>query len=662
MLIKTLVLTNYRVYFGRHEFDLCPRSRYGRVRPIVLFGGLNGAGKTSILSGVRLALYGRASVGQRASQRQYEEHLKESLHRSKRSPHQPKAASVELTFSYAKLGVESQFHVTRSWEVKNDKVKEHLRILENGEVIKGLNQEQAQSFLNELIPIGLSDLFFFDGEKIAQLADNTGGVVLEHSIKNLLGLDIVERLAGDLTVLNRQLVKSTSKGDLEKSIKDEESSLNEVRRRIEKAQQEITIKASLLAEKKQQAAQIHALLNQRGAHFSTSRKDLERELDNLNAERENLSQQATTLLSDATPFALAEDFCERLAVQVEKDLARIGAVQQSHSLHKTLDGLIKGLKDKLDAASLKTVESEINSLWKVQDAAPVLVHDLTPRQAAKVFSTIAVSKQQSQTLLTLFNQIEAIEIRADEIIAALSRAPDDALIREDFDNLQIVQKDIGRIEAELTALRSNAKALAVNALEIAKKLDKLFFEASKTSDQRRVLDYIGSTNHLLAEFVTLTATKKIRELEDQFTKCFSRLARKDDLALMISIDPKSYNVTLQSEDGRKIGKEEISAGEKQIFAISMLEALAKTSGRQLPMIVDTPLGRLDSKHRQKLVEAYFPQATHQMIILSTDTEVDENFYRALSPEISRAYKLEYSSKLGSTQVEEGYFWRTRQAG
>jgi DNA sulfur modification protein DndD len=80
------------------------------------------------------------------------------------------------------------------------------------------------------------------------------------------------------------------------------------------------------------------------------------------------------------------------------------------------------------------------------------------------------------------------------------------------------------------------------------------------------------------------------------------------------------------------------------------------------MIVDTPLGRLDSMHRAKLIEGYFPRASHQMIILSTDTEVDEEFYQALSPEISRAYRLEYNTESGSTEVVEGYFWQQRKAG
>ena len=88
-----------------------------------------------------------------------------------------------------------------------------------------------------------------------------------------------------------------------------------------------------------------------------------------------------------------------------------------------------------------------------------------------------------------------------------------------------------------------------------------------------------------------------------------------------------------------------------------MEALTRTSRRKLPVIIDTPLGRLDSKHRKKLVESYFPSASHQVIILSTDTEVDEQFFSDLSPETSHAYELIFDDQERCSFAEPGYFWR-----
>ena len=267
----------------------------------------------------------------------------------------------------------------------------------------------------------------------------------------------------------------------------------------------------------------------------------------------------------------------------------------------------------------------------------------------------------SKEVSTLFTSLEKIEAALDEIGASLARAPDDSLIATDFENLQKLQQKLGRLDAEIDTLRKSGKETANEAVDVARRLDRLYETAAKLSDQKRILDYINNANGLLNDYVDQTAKAKIQDLEVQFTECFAKLARKEDLELQIRIDPQTFHVSLLSSKGRGIAKDELSAGEKQIFAIAVLEALAKTSGRQLPMIVDTPLGRLDSEHRTKLIEGYFPTASHQMIVLSTDTEVDEAFYTALSPDISRAYKLEYDPRAGATRVREGYFWQEQEA-
>jgi DNA sulfur modification protein DndD len=154
---------------------------------------------------------------------------------------------------------------------------------------------------------------------------------------------------------------------------------------------------------------------------------------------------------------------------------------------------------------------------------------------------------------------------------------------------------------------------------------------------------------------------KVKDLEREFVSSFERLARKEDIKLSARINPKSFSVEIIRDKNHLVDKNELSAGEKQIYAISILEALARTSGRKLPIIIDTPLGRLDSKHRNKLIRNYFPNASHQVIILSTDTEVDEDFYSELSKSISHAYRLDYDPATASTVAKEGYFWKNEPA-
>jgi DNA sulfur modification protein DndD len=150
--------------------------------------------------------------------------------------------------------------------------------------------------------------------------------------------------------------------------------------------------------------------------------------------------------------------------------------------------------------------------------------------------------------------------------------------------------------------------------------------------------------------------RKLKQVDVELTNCLNQLSRKR-LKRLVSIHPHSFQVTIRDDHDRAVSKEELSAGEKQIYAISVLWALGKVSGRPLPIIIDTPLARLDRDHRALLGTRYFPYASHQVIVLSTDTEIDNDFVPLLGDSVARSYELCFDSATQSTQVTEGYFAR-----
>src|SRR5262249_9497137 len=160
----------------------------------------------------------------------------------------------------------------------------------------------------------------------------------------------------------------------------------------------------------------------------------------------------------------------------------------------------------------------------------------------------------------------------------------------------------------------------------------------------------------LKQYLLAVTELKLRQLEQEVTQCFGAICRKGDLVQQIRIDPKSFEIALLDSHGHAIPKERLSAGEKQVFAVALLWALGRTSGRPLPVIIDTPLARLDSDHRRLLVERYLPSASHQVLVLSTDTEVDEAAFAALEPAVSHAYHLRYDHAERFTTADGGYFW------
>ena len=143
---------------------------------------------------------------------------------------------------------------------------------------------------------------------------------------------------------------------------------------------------------------------------------------------------------------------------------------------------------------------------------------------------------------------------------------------------------------------------------------------------------------------------------ETITESFRFRLRKRTLVERILIDPTAFAVTLYDATGTVLPRHRLSEGEKQIFAISILWGLARASSRPLPAVIDTPMARLDATHRLHLVDRYFPKASHQVVILSTDTEVDKNYYERLRPNMARAYHLDYDEKERVTVGREGYFW------
>ena len=123
----------------------------------------------------------------------------------------------------------------------------------------------------------------------------------------------------------------------------------------------------------------------------------------------------------------------------------------------------------------------------------------------------------------------------------------------------------------------------------------------------------------------------------------------------IVIDNDTYIIKALDGNKNEVSLEDLSAGERQLLAISILWTLSDISKINVPVVIDTPLGRLDSKHREQLITKYFPQAGSQTIILSTDEEIIGKYYKSLKPYIGNEY-LCFENKQNKTgNIKKGYF-------
>lgn len=665
MIFESLTITDFRVFQGRHSFDLNPRYKWKQRQPIILFGGLNGAGKTSILTAVRVALYGRQALGYGTSQKSYEEFLANNIHRSRNTIIQTKSACIELAFNYAHMGIQSHYRIIRNWTQSGKKIIESLSIFQDEKKIDNLSYDQCQGFLNELVPIGVSELFFFDGEKISELAEDTSGASLSDAIKKLLGLDLIEQLNADLSIMLRNQDKATSIDAKKTEIVTLEKQLldMEIMAKNETAAYSETrinwTEASAVADK------LSSSLNESGGAWASSREHELTKSSVLSTKKTILENNIRELLAGSFPFSFGKEIINKALSQLDNEKELKSHNQSIEILSKFNKSILRKVSKETNKKTFEIVTGLINhEMEQLKSKAPEasLIHDISDTQYSGIYQILNETLTSDKKEITnLVSELSLINEELDNLGKNIARAPDESSLASKFAEIKKYQGKVNQLQVKMEIHRENAKQYLRQAIDITKKLGKAHQAINENSDNTQTYRYISSAKAFLTDFNQKASKQKIQDLEQEFIKTFKRLARKDDISIRASINPKDYKVTLVNDTNEIISKDELSAGEKQIYAISILEALARTSGRKLPIIIDTPLGRLDSKHRTNLINNYFPYASQQVIILSTDTEVDEEFYQSLYKHISHAFQLDYDSESGSTFAKEGYFWRKSEA-
>jgi DNA sulfur modification protein DndD len=645
MIISSLNLENFRVFKGNHRINLGPNKN----QPIVLFGGLNGAGKTSILTAVKLALFGKASLKGNITSKIYSDYLEDQINRGDGNLN---SASVALEFDYTKLGKLYRYQIMRSWALKDEKIKESLVIYENDKELSELNISQAQSFIFDLIPLGVADLFFFDGEKIKEMADDEDGIILIDALKKLVGVDLVEKAAFDTGVVLRKSKKMGGSKEDQKLIDRLESELRDTEEKIESLTSDygnshLPYEAEL-AIKLRKAKQ---KLDESGGAWSRSRDELIAEQGTISAEKKELESKMLEMMRGDIIFASAPTFVKKLLLQLKKDLL----VSKSKDFNDQIDKKISDLKVN-DSSLLSLVEQLKN---KDIDSAR---HQVSSYQFSEAEKSINQSSQSKNDLLTTLEKYENIETKLDNLGLNISRAPDESELKAIFSSINAIELDIEKANYKKIELKREIKEHLNIAIKLTYDLDKAYAKLKSDED---IIKIDSTGNKVIKAMEKLSKnliTDKISELELEFNRVFQRLTRKKDMAHQVRINPENFKIELIDKLGKIVNKKRISSGEKQIYAFSMLESLGKVSGRALPFIVDTPLGRLDSNHRTRLVENFFPKIGEQVIVLSTDTEVDSEFYEALAPHIGKSYEIVYNESEGSSSVDSGYFWSKQKEG
>ncbi|NNH79419.1 DNA sulfur modification protein DndD [Acinetobacter sp. ANC 5380] len=650
MIIKSLILDNVGLYSQRTEFSLEPKKSSITNRPIILIGGRNGAGKTTFLDSVRLALYGKRALGLGVSNKEYQQYLLGKTNQN----HLERTSSVELNFVYTEGSIPAEFKVCRSWAIGSDgQVRENLDLQKNGETVTSVPKQEWENFLLELIPIGVSQLFFFDGEKIQDIAEDNN-VALSDAIKNLLGIDLIEKLRLDLhSYLTRNKSDDAGQSDVEiltqqlDQLKAQESSVNNEYAQLKFEHQ------TLLKNIEQKRLRFVS----EGGAIALEYDQLKAKLSQLNKDINVCKQELINLANGLLPFLFAPKLISKYTKHLEGSSADQSSSRQF--IEQTL-------------ASFHNSSIQKKELWKedhwenlneflasyfnaqTQLSSHVAFGELTePKQSlAQLLSIDSEVKKHVQALYERFTHLNQEKEATEFSIARAENAEDSNAY---LDELLQKERKLGELDLILNQKDEDRRKLSWEVVTAERNLKASSEAVAEFELQNHKNSLAAKGIKALIDFETALLEQKITQVRQNFVEIFNSLLRKRNFITDLQIDAKTFNTRLIKANGQMVEKSALSAGEKQIYAIAMLWSLAKTSGRHLPMIVDTPLGRLDREHRDNLMKFYFPHVSHQVIILSTDTEIDDLYVNQLDEFISESYLLEYNHELASTQALPGYF-------
>jgi DNA sulfur modification protein DndD len=656
VILETLMIENVGVYAGRQEADLAPLPG----KPVILFGGLNGGGKTTILEGLQLAFYGaKARLASRGATA-YKDYLREAIHRG---ADVSEGASITVRFRRIVEGETRQYEVRRAWRIGAKGLEETLQVWCDGEP-DALLTENWGDYIEGYLPSGIAHLFFFDGEQIKELAEGEHAAeILGTAIQTLLGLDIVDRLESDLKVLERRKRAEAMTSEAAQELARLQEEMKRADGEQEAAMHELgqlTNEAGALAKNLRQTEE---LFKREGGDTYAQRHTIEEELRSMEREHAALDARLRELASGPAPLLLLET----ALADLEQTLHRDAEIKTARLMLDTLvvrdQQLLAALNkqdvpalqrrkvaewmagDRQNKEALSAQKPKLNADSKLTFEVGHLRSTVLPRTRQEIGDEVAKLNRMDEALATAQAKLERVP--AAEAVAKLQQALDKARAEH-----QAKMVERAAVELRVAASQRHKEHLERQMAQLGfEDVDERF----ALEDRHRLLKHAEKVRGTLAKFRTAIIRKHTSRLESLILESFQQLLRKSRLVTALRIDPETFAVTLTGSDGQPLPFNRLSAGERQLLATSLLWGLARASGRPIPTIIDTPLGRLDSSHRHHLVERYFPVASHQVILLSTDEEIAEGYHDGIRPYVARQYLLMHDEKLSRTSIEPGYF-------
>lgn len=659
MKLTELKLKNFGVFRGENVIDLFTD---GEDKTIVLLGGRNGAGKTTILEAILLALYGKRSPGVRRQASSYEKFLRGIVSKGEET-----GAGVRLSIEGLPGYYGEIVELARAWTSQKNGVHETFQVFVNGWVDDVLTQRWAEH-IERVAPVSVSNLFFFDGERIENFADPLKAAeAIENSLESLLGLNEVVQLRRDLSVFRQKRLASDTTGDQRKAL---EADYAEVER-LQRVHEEQRHTQALLHDKQgytqRELERVKARFEKAGGDLYEQRELLRRDLDNAAEFKEKAFARLLSLAVSGTgPLASVRDLLQRAHQRKQREKDRTEECFAAHALRRREDDILSAVSERIgiNGDSAEQLRSVLRQAFETNGESNGF---LSEESLGAVFATtyeLSVSSRAAEQkaeafaeTIAVYRQATAEYTRAEALVESI---PSDTEIASLLAQLNDAERCLSEIERDLSGL-DDAMERTKNELGQArdryrKTTEKIVEHSVSSLEAKRVLSVSQEAEGTLQRIEAKLKRRLLRRLEQEILDKAALLLSKRDLIRNVVINNETYVPEIYNIKNERVELWDLSAGERQLFALSMLWSFATIANVDLPLVIDTPLGRLDRTHRHHFAERFLPVASHQTLVLSTDQEIHGELFDIVRPHVSAAYTLVNDEDNGGSAVYDGYLF------
>jgi len=661
MIFKSITICNLFSYYGAVKFDFRPPET---EKNVILISGRNSHGKTNFINSVKL-LFSSST-----------EELRSSLPGGIRtlSPKQyllgvPNLWKGVLNQKARKKG-EGPFYIEIKWQEKSGSVLarrewslDTARTVKTNLVITAdfidveKEGDDAQNFLDERLPQDYISFFFFDSEQIHKMIDDISQNNLQRQMERLLNISQIDTATDYIdrarSGWQKEAMHEEQKAELQKTKHLVSEKQSEIAVHDEKR---ITLEEELY-ESKEEAEQISRRLNRflEVSHAGDEKK-LKKEKTEIEEQIDELTHWISDEISDDSPLLFNAELIGQTMVQVRTILESDTGAQSDliDSFTRTLPTYLFDTPPfsdpRLSNYQTDFYKNRLVQLLQAYRPTPdktKSIFSMEKARALKLSDTMSPflnAANRKQSLLDNLQRINNSKQILEELTRRLEDLPGLSLQeKEEFEatkrEMEDNAKEIGRKEEQISDILSHIEKCKREIERLNKEVRHLEDRVSVTGQAKIKVELAKDLKLFFKAYKDKLKQKRREEIErhlDQFARTLISSTRE---IKVIRVD-QDFVLHAYGEKNEPIGIHSLSSGIRQLLATALLWSLKVVSGKTVPLIIDTPLGRIDKTHQNNLLKHYYPKVGEQVIILPTDSEMDERKYSLLKPSICQEFQLQ----------------------